>query len=79
MADLQRINGIGPFYSALIVIRASGFADVLPREEQKALALVGELYGLGGAGDERAARRDRGSVAAVSHLGVVLIRAARRG
>jgi DNA-3-methyladenine glycosylase II len=48
MADLQRINGIGKFYSALIVIRASGFADVLPRDEQKALALVGELYGLGG-------------------------------
>ena len=48
MADLQRINGIGPFYSALIVIRASGFADVLPRDEAKALALVGELYGLGG-------------------------------
>ena len=48
MADLQRINGIGPFYSALIVIRASGFADVLPHEEHKALALVGELYGLGG-------------------------------
>jgi DNA-3-methyladenine glycosylase II len=48
MMDLQRINGIGPFYSALIVIRASGFADVLPHEEQKVLALVGELYGLGG-------------------------------
>ena len=42
MADLQRINGIGPFYSALIVIRASGFADVLPRDEPKLLALVGE-------------------------------------
>ena len=48
LEDLQRINGIGPFYSALIVIRASGFADVLPRDEQKALALAGELYGLGG-------------------------------
>ncbi len=48
LTDLQRINGIGPFYSALIVIRASGFADVLPDREPKALALVGELYGLGG-------------------------------
>jgi DNA-3-methyladenine glycosylase II len=47
MEDLQRINGIGPFYSELIVIRASGFTDVLPREEQKTLALAGELYGLG--------------------------------
>jgi len=49
MEDLQRINGIGPFYSALIVIRASGLADALPRDEAKLLALVGELYGLGGA------------------------------
>ncbi|MDQ6941655.1 MAG: DNA-3-methyladenine glycosylase 2 family protein [Candidatus Eremiobacteraeota bacterium] len=48
LEDLQRINGIGPFYSALIVIRASGFADVLPRDEPKALALAGELYGLSG-------------------------------
>jgi DNA-3-methyladenine glycosylase II len=47
MADLQRINGIGPFYSALIVIRASGLADVLPRDEAKLLALAGDLYGLG--------------------------------
>ena len=46
MADLQRINGIGPFYSALIVIRASGFTDVLPRDDAEALALAGELYGL---------------------------------
>jgi DNA-3-methyladenine glycosylase II len=47
LADLQRINGIGPFYSSLIVTRASGFTDVLPLEEQKLLALAGELYGLG--------------------------------
>ncbi len=59
LEDLQRINGIGPFYSALIVIRASGFADVLPRDEQKSLALVGELYGLGGAPTSRPANGDR--------------------
>ncbi|MEA2687829.1 MAG: hypothetical protein QOD51_436, partial [Candidatus Eremiobacteraeota bacterium] len=47
LADLQRINGIGPFYAEQIVTRASGFADVLPLEETKTLALVGELYGLG--------------------------------
>lgn len=47
MEDLQRINGIGPFYSALIVVRASGFTDALPTHEAKALELVGELYGLG--------------------------------
>lgn len=48
MADVQRIDGIGPFYSALIVVRASGFADVLPRDEPKLLAIAGDLYGLGG-------------------------------
>ena len=48
IADLQAIKGIGPFYSELIVIRATGFADVLPASETKALDLAGRLYGLGG-------------------------------
>jgi DNA-3-methyladenine glycosylase II len=46
MTGLQSINGIGPFYSALIVIRGTGFTDVLPVNEPKALALTAELYGL---------------------------------
>lgn len=46
MAELQEIKGIGPFYSALIVIRATGFADVLPVAEPRALALTARLYGL---------------------------------
>ena len=33
MARLREIPGIGPFYSALIVIRGTGFADVLPAGE----------------------------------------------
>ncbi len=45
-ADLQQIKGIGPFYSSLIVIRATGFADVLPVAEPKALELTAALYGL---------------------------------
>jgi DNA-3-methyladenine glycosylase II len=45
MADVQTIKGIGPFYSALIVIRASGLADVLPVNEPKLLALAATLYG----------------------------------
>ncbi len=45
--DLQRLDGIGPFYASLIVIRGTGFTDVLPDNEPKALALVGRLYGLG--------------------------------
>ncbi len=44
MKDLQRIAGIGPFYASLIVVRASGFADVLA-EEPKALEIAAQLYG----------------------------------
>jgi DNA-3-methyladenine glycosylase II len=44
--QLQRIKGIGPFYSSLIVIRGTGFADVLPVAEQTALSLCARLYGL---------------------------------
>jgi DNA-3-methyladenine glycosylase II len=47
MSALQRLEGIGPFYSALIVIRATGHTDVLPENEPRALALAGQLYGLG--------------------------------
>ncbi len=46
MAELQQIKGIGPFYSSLIVIRGTGFADVLPVAEPKALSLAARLYGL---------------------------------
>jgi DNA-3-methyladenine glycosylase II len=46
MAELRAINGIGPFYSALIVIRGSGLADVLPVKEPKVLAMAARLYGL---------------------------------
>jgi DNA-3-methyladenine glycosylase II len=46
MAELQTIKGIGPFYSALTVIRGTGFTDVLPVSEPKALALTARLYHL---------------------------------
>ena len=46
LAELQQINGIGPFYSALIVIRGTGFTDVLPVQEPRALALTAQLYQL---------------------------------
>ncbi len=46
MVRLREIPGIGPFYSALIVIRGTGFADVLPAGEPKLLTLVERLYGL---------------------------------
>jgi DNA-3-methyladenine glycosylase II len=46
MAEMRRLDGIGPFYAALIVARASGLADVLPSDEPKLKALVASLYGL---------------------------------
>jgi DNA-3-methyladenine glycosylase II len=46
MTELRSIKGIGPFYSALIVIRGTGFTDVLPVSEPRALALAAQLYGL---------------------------------
>ncbi len=45
-AEVQQLPGIGPFYSGLIVVRATGFADVLPLIEARARALAHELYGL---------------------------------
>ena len=37
MADVQRIKGIGPFYAGLIVVRATGFTDVLPSNNKAQL------------------------------------------
>lgn len=48
MADVRSVKGIGPFYSGLIVIRGTGFADVLPLEEPHLLATVARLYDLPG-------------------------------
>lgn len=42
--DLQSIKGIGPFYASLIVIRGTGFADILPVAEPRALSLAARLY-----------------------------------
>ena len=51
--QVQRLPGIGPFYSALIVVRACGFTDVLPVDEPRSRALVERLYGLDGMSDEQ--------------------------
>ena len=69
MAELQQIKGIGPFYSSLIVIRGTGFADVLPVAEPKALALAARLYGLEEPVPAEQVRRDRRSLAAAADLG----------
>jgi DNA-3-methyladenine glycosylase II len=46
MADVQTIPGIGPFYSALIIVRATGFIDVLPTVEPRLITLITTLYDL---------------------------------
>ncbi len=52
MTEVQRLPGIGPFYSALIVIRACGLADVLSTQEDHSRAAVQALYGLDHAPDD---------------------------
>jgi len=46
ITEMRKLDGIGPFYASLIVIRGSGLADVLPPDEPKLMALVASLYGL---------------------------------
>lgn len=76
MTELRSIKGIGPFYSALIVIRGTGFTDVLPLNEPRALALVAELYGLPGPPDEPRFRELAEPWRPFRTWAVVLIRAA---
>ena len=45
-SEVQRIKGIGPFYASLIVIRGTGFSDVLAPDESRSLDLIRQLYGL---------------------------------
>jgi DNA-3-methyladenine glycosylase II len=52
MAELQRLPGIGPFYSALVVVRACGLTDVLSTEERHSRDAVQRLYGLDHTPDE---------------------------
>ncbi len=43
---VQQLDGIGPFYASLIVLRAVGFSDVLVDQEPRLRSLVQRLYGL---------------------------------
>jgi DNA-3-methyladenine glycosylase II len=45
-AQLLRLPGIGPFYSALIVIRACGHADVPSVAEPRSRAAIQQAYGI---------------------------------
>lgn len=46
-AELQRLPGIGPFYSMLVNVRALGRLDELPVNEPRALKIAGQLLGNG--------------------------------
>jgi DNA-3-methyladenine glycosylase II len=46
MAELQRLPGIGPFYSTLVVIRACGLTDVLSTHEPHSRRIVRDLFAL---------------------------------
>jgi DNA-3-methyladenine glycosylase II len=48
MAEVRELPGIGPFFAALVVIRACGLADVLVRNEATALGTMASLYGSDG-------------------------------
>jgi DNA-3-methyladenine glycosylase II len=48
MAEVRELPGIGPFYAALVVIRACGLADVLVVNEATAQHSMAELYRLPG-------------------------------
>ena len=44
-AELLELPGIGPFYSALITVRATGFTDVLSTDEKMSRASAAAAYG----------------------------------
>jgi len=43
--ELQRLDGIGPFYSELVTVRALGHTDVLPVNEPLVRSVVGRALG----------------------------------
>lgn len=45
---LRRLDGIGPFYAELVVVRALGHTDVVPTVEPTVLELAGRLTGAPG-------------------------------
>lgn len=45
--QLRTLDGIGPFYAMLVIVRALGHTDVLAADEPLTLAVLGELLGRG--------------------------------
>ena len=46
-AELETLPGIGPFYADLVLVRATGLTDLLPRNEPMLLSYVGHFYASG--------------------------------
>jgi DNA-3-methyladenine glycosylase II len=46
LAELQQIDGIGPFGSELVLVRGAGAPDVFPQTEPRLHHRMAELYGL---------------------------------
>lgn len=44
-ARLRELDGIGPFYAMLVIVRALGHTDLLPEGENLLLGVLGELLG----------------------------------
>jgi DNA-3-methyladenine glycosylase II len=47
LAELQKLPGIGPMYATLILLRATGVADVLTSAEPRLPGYVAHFYGTG--------------------------------
>ena len=45
LTELQKLPGLGPFYSELVLIRALGHTDLLPTKEPRARRIAGALTG----------------------------------
>jgi DNA-3-methyladenine glycosylase II len=59
LASLQELPGIGPFYAALILLRAVGTTDVLAAGEPRVRARAAERYGIADDADAFSALAER--------------------
>jgi DNA-3-methyladenine glycosylase II len=75
-AELETLPGIGPFYADLILVRATGLADLLPRAEPRMLAYAGHFYGLRGPATAAQLHKIADTWTPYRTWGVVLLRVA---
>jgi DNA-3-methyladenine glycosylase II len=75
-AELLELRGIGPFWATLIVVRATGFADVLSADEPRLRRAVAHAYELPGEPDAAALERIAESWRPFRTWSAVLVRVA---